>query len=516
VPARQEPAKKDTSSVLSFLQHAQDNVARSRAGIARPGALPVVSGGVAVPGAVMAEMVTPWQALCNSLHNVTPANAADLEKEIVASLPKLEPRQATELVVKSHAADPLRNASLLDELTRALVVPIPRFRSSDLTRLAEAFCSWTLSISSAGDDNRVRLSEAVKNYFNGLYAEVSLRLMDMALGDLARVAQVFATVGVGGTKLFASIARASGARMDRFTPGELVTLVTAFEKEGCFQTALYEGLARCLKANVRDVTPKDILRAMVSLASCGIRDEGLALAIGDHLPKTAIAGGAFTMEESVTLAWTFCVLDLHHDELFRAVFAKMEDSPLQESQTLCQLYEIHLTLSKFHGTSYKDYELDDETVQSLRTHYRKNYVKVKPARSSERLHADIADALQQVVDASVATAYSTSLGPMVDIAAVASKSRRSSSSSMPVVAIDIDGPHSLIRSMDPLENSAVAGPATRVRGEVGFRRRLLQKCGMTMVVFSEDKWRGLDGSRDRREFLRRVLRGAGVSRDRLL
>eukprot|EP00405_Crypthecodinium_cohnii_P016353 CAMPEP_0206462718 /NCGR_PEP_ID=MMETSP0324_2-20121206/26150_1 /ASSEMBLY_ACC=CAM_ASM_000836 /TAXON_ID=2866 /ORGANISM="Crypthecodinium cohnii, Strain Seligo" /LENGTH=873 /DNA_ID=CAMNT_0053934937 /DNA_START=58 /DNA_END=2676 /DNA_ORIENTATION=+ len=482
-PSGPETSKKDASSVFSFLQAAQDNLARSRAGKVRAGAQPSVFGSATSANSSQSETLSPWQSLCKRIDEVSSSTAPSLEKEIVSSLPKLEPRQAAELVVRAQAASQLRTHSLLDELCRALVVPIPRFRSSDLARLAETFSAWTSNL--AHGEERVRLSEAVKHYFNGLHAEVSLRLMDMALGDLARAATVFANVGVGGTKLFASIARAAGARMDRFAPGELVMLVAAFEKEGCFQTALYEGLARSLKGSLRDVAPKDVLRGMASLASCGIRDEALAHSVGDALVETGVSNGVLPMEDCVKLAWTFCVLDLYHEGLFRAVFARVADTPVQESETLCQLYEVHLTLAKSQEDSYKDFELDEETVSSLRHHYKKHHVRAKPARSSERLHDDVADALAQVIDGSVSTSSPTNMGIFVDVWASTSKSRRSSSSSTPIVAIEVDGPHSIIRSMDPLENN---GPAARIRGEIAFRRRLLQKCGTVMVVFSEDKW----------------------------
>lgn len=525
-----QTSKKDASSVLKFLQGAQDNIARAQAGRARLGnaQAQLASTGVSATGAAggAAGARNPWEALCAKLQSVGASteklssdNRRALEKEVMATLPTLEPTRAAELVTKAYAVEPLRNEELLDDLCKALVTNIPRFRSPDLTRITSAFAAWALALGASGDE-RSRLSEALRAFFSGVSAEVSLRLMDVAPSDLAKISAALASVGVGGVRLFASIARAAVARADRFAPAELISLIGAFDKARCFQTALFEALARCLRMSVRDVTPKDIVKGMLSLAYCGIKDEGLGQAIGEHMPKKAVAtGGLLTAEESCTLAWAFCALELHHDKLFRAVFRALEDAPVQASDTLCQLYEIHLTLKAFHQESYSAYELEDDTVQSLREHYRRQRGGsrgVKPERSSERLHGDIAELLREIVDASVSTSYVTSLGFTVDIAAVPRASDgRSRRSTPPLILIDVDGPHSLIRSLDPAESVAM-GAASRVRGTLALKRRALEKNGMRMAVFSEDDWRGLDGARDRKEFLRGLLKKAGVPEDKMV
>lgn len=358
--------------------------------------------------------------------------------------------------------------------------------------------------------------------------------MDVAASDLARVSKAIASVGMDNRKFFASVARASVARADRFTPGELVSLAGAFERAQFFQTALFEVLCRSMTINVRDVCPKDVTRGMLSLANCGIHSEELGRAIGEHVPKKAISTGIFTAEESCTLAWSFCALGLHHDKLFRAVFRALEDAPLQASQALCQLYEIHLTLRMCHPSSYKAYELEDDTVQSLKEHYsrsRRGDLDLKPDRSSEKVHAEVAEVLRQVLaDCSVSVPYTTSHGLTTDIAATpraGSGSRRSSSSSisrrpLPVL-VDVDGPHSVVRSLDKemAEGGAAAAgssalPPLHVRGAVALQRRLLQRSGACLVVLSEETWKGLGGQRERRDFLRSVLRRVGVGEDNLL
>merc|ERR1711957_308162 len=133
----------------------------------------------------------------------------------------------------------------------------------------------------------------------------------------------------------------------------------------------------------------------------------------------------------------------------------------------------------------------------------------KPERSSERLHGDVGALLKDLLDVSVSANHVTSLGLSVDLHAAA-RSRRSSSST-PVASVDMDGHHTLLRSLDPADTVAEKGTVTsRVRGQLRLKRRLLEKSGMTLVVFSEDDWRGIDASRDRRNCLRGLLRKAGV------
>jgi len=204
----------------------------------------------------------------------------------------------------------------------------------------------------------------------------------------------------------------------------------------------------------------------------------------------------------------------------------LEDAAVVAGETLCQLYEIHLTLKAFHQDSYSGYELEDDTVQSLRDHYKKHKGgtgrSVKLERSSERVHSDVADVLSEVIDASVSTAFQMSLGFTVDVAAT----RRKGSSSSPFIFLEIDGPHSLVRSLDPIDSAGNAGAgrghlhdgsaASRVRGAAALKRRVLQRQGFRLGVVGEDEWRTMTKSREKREFLRDILAKAGVSEDRLL
>jgi len=414
--------------------------------------------------------------------------------------------------MKVVQAEQLRTPDFLDELSKVLLSLIPKFNSPNLTRLTAAFADWVVVTSGGADEGRLRLTETLRSFFAAVSTEVSLRLMDVAPGDLCRIATALASVGLGGVRLFASLARAAVARHDRFTPEELVNLVCAFDKARFFHTALFEALARCLKMNFKEIAAKDVTRGMPALAMCGIRDEELGQVIGEHLPKKA-PSGTLSAQEFCSLAWTLCALDLHNDKLFRAVFRALEDAAVVASETLCQLYEIHLTLKAFHQDSYSAYELEDDTVKSLRDHYKKHKGgcgrNFKLERNSERIHSDVADIVREVVDGSISTSHQTTLGFSVDVAVTRS---RSSSAFM---FIDIDGPHSLVRSLDPTDNAAV-GHTARIRGAMILKRRVLQKHGFRMAVITEDEWRTLDDDRAKREYLRGVLVKAGVKEDRLL
>eukprot|EP00913_Durusdinium_trenchii_P001163 g1070.t1 len=164
--------------------------------------------------------------------------------------------------------------------------------------------------------------------------------------------------------------------------------------------------------------------------------------------------------------------------------------------TLCQLYEIHLALKAFREDLYGKYELEESlafaeaAVQSLKAHYRKQrggkLRDIKLDRPVEKVCKDIADSLQKVV---------TGLGMAVDIAVTKKGSK-------PIVFVEVDGSHSLMRTLD------LTGPSpsqiSRVKGPILLKRYLLQKHGFRIAVVPEDFWRSLPDSREKRDRPRRV------------
>lgn len=288
-----------------------------------------------------------------------------------------------------------------------------------------------------------------------------------------------------------------------------MALAGAFDRACLVHTPLLEALARCLRGHISEVAPRELLRGLRALATSCVRDGELGKAVGDRLH--AGAKGMLAAEDFCSVAWTFCTLGLYHDRLFRAAFRALEDAPVMASDTLCQLYEVHVALKAFRQDLYKKYELEEDAVQSLKAHYRKHrggkLRELKLERANERVHKEVAETLKHVVKGAVHRQHQTSLGLGVDVAVT----RRRSASA--VAFLEVDGAHSLLRSLDA--PAPQLGHASRVRGSVLLKRYMLQKHGFRMAVISEDLWRSLVDSRERREFLREALRNAGVGKARL-
>merc|ERR1719215_867605 len=128
----------------------------------------------------------------------------------------------------------MRSAELLQDFCTVLAAGIPRFGSAHLTKITGAIASWALAFASLGPDDRPILSQEYRSFFSGVSTEVSLRLMDVAPGDLSRMAAALASIGLDSVKFFASLARATVARSDRFSAPELVALVGAFDRARFF------------------------------------------------------------------------------------------------------------------------------------------------------------------------------------------------------------------------------------------------------------------------------------------
>jgi len=425
------------------------------------------------------------ESLSRRLENATPypESRRVLEEEVLSAVPVLEPPRVAELVARVHAAEVLRTADFLEELVQVLSPSLPRFGSPYLTRVLAIVAAWALFVGGDETDRFTDLSESVKSFFNAASAELSLRLMDVAPRDLSHIAAALASVGLAEERFFASLARASVARSERFLPQELVALAEAFDKACLVHTALFEALARCLKNNLREVPLKDLLKGMRALAACCVPDRELGHNIGNQLPRRAQQGG-LSGEEFCSLAWTFCAVGFYHDVLFRAAFSALEDAPTIAGETLCQLYEIHLTLRAFRHDLYRPYELEDTAVQSLRDHYKKHkggrMRESRLERTTEKVQKDIAEVLEDVVDGQIVRQHQTALGFTVDLAVMRRRSQTA------VVLIDVDGPHTLLRSLDPMGAAPQLGQyASRVRGAVLLKRRVLQKYGFRLVVLSE-------------------------------
>merc|ERR1719310_2288120 len=168
--------------------------------------------------------------------------------------------------------------------------------------------------------------------------------MDVTTGDMAKLAMSLSALGLAGMKLFASVARAAVARGDRFKANEIVTLVSAFEGARFWHTGLYQSMVRSIKTHIKDMDPKDVVRAMRALANGNYKDDDLGQLVAETIPKKVGQPKGLPAEEFCLLGWCFCALDLYHEGMFKQVFRALEDAAVMASETLCQLYEIHLTL----------------------------------------------------------------------------------------------------------------------------------------------------------------------------
>lgn len=505
-----EVKKKDSSSIATMLSYAQSNVAKGK--VPSDKAVDTASlqqaftigGGASGHTSFSMKGLSPLDSLVHRLDSagvdLPSEDRKDLQQQITSLLPKLDPAKTADLVSKLQGADGLRSSAFLDEIAKML--PASRFASPHLTRILATLATWAAAVSGSDADGKPKLSEDARSFFTTAAAELSLRLMDVAPKDLSQIASAMATIGQTEERFFASLARASVARAERFAVEDILLLCMAFDKAGLVHVPLLEAAAKLLRHQVSQVSGPDLAKGLKGLATCCVRDLELGKAVGEYLaegPK-----GGLTSEEFCSLAWTFVTLGFYHDQMFRAVFKALEDAPSMPGDTLCQLYEIHLALKAFRDDLYGKYELEDAAVQSLKAHYRKQrggkLRDVKLDRSVEKVCKDIADSLQKVVTGSVSRQHQTELGMAVDIAVTKKGSK-------PIVFIEVDGSHSLMRTLD------LTGPSnqiSRVRGPVLLKRYLLQKHGFRIAVVPEDFWRSLPDSREKRDFLRELLRSAGV------
>jgi len=507
----EQNSRKDSSSVLGILQQAQSNLARGRAGAVR---------GATKAGPSDGTKTAQLEALQVRLQSGSiPADGSErisLEREIVAMVKSADPQHVVELVEQVQKLEALKGERLLDEMCQATVPTIPRCGGALLARLTSAYASWIRPLDNpAPIEDKSTLPEGARAFFTGAAAEVSKNLTEITPSDLSIVAGALAHMGFGTAKLFTAIAKGTIDRSDSCKPSELVSLVSAFDKARLHHTGFLEVITQKLKASVKDVAAKDVQKGMRYLACASYRDEKLGQAVMDVLAKKSLPSG-LTAEEYCGLAWSLCVLDFYNERLIRGVFRALEDVERLSSDTLCELYELHLA-SKAQHSSYSSIELDSDTVQSLKEHYSKHHARsarfLKMERPSERCHAEVADALQKVVDGIVQPRFESPSGLIADIGVT----KKKSTSSSVIVLVEIEGPHVVHRSLDAPDSShAGGGSKGRLRGPVAMKRKILQKGGYKVAVISEDDWRGHDDARAKREYLKSVILQAGVSKEKLL
>merc|ERR1712039_929046 len=148
---------------------------------------------------------------------------------------------------------------------------------------------------------------------------------------------------------------------------------------------------------------------------------------------------------------------------------------------------------------YRRYRIDPDLVEALEDHYKEN--RKDERRCSERHRNDAASALKSLVDGSVHVNHRTSLGLLVDVAAL-----RKRSSTDGFVHVDLDSNITVVRGLDQDEPTTAS---LITEGAVAMRRRILQKHGLRLVMVREAEWRELDDSKDKRRYLRQLLSNLG-------
>mmetsp|Transcript_22623 Transcript_22623/g.52766 ORF Transcript_22623/g.52766 Transcript_22623/m.52766 type:complete len:829 (+) Transcript_22623:2-2488(+) len=505
--------KKDATALTSILQQVQNNVARGNATDARRtdqvSLQQAFTMGGSAPSAASSsssEVSKRYEALLERFDGSSAVveNRPALEREVLNLLPKLEPRTATELVVRTQAEDGMRTSHLLQEVASTLRQS-PKLGSQNITRVIVALTAWVIATCGPDDHGKVRLPDSVKAFFTSASKELSSRLLDITSADLARIAGALVSVGHIEAYFLASVAKAALTRGDRLGLQELIAVAEAIEKAGYWHTVLLELLVKSLVEHIAEVLPADLVKAMRTLAACCVRDARLP----DLISKRVLQGdGAFSREDVCALAWALCALDQYHEDVCRAaLIAGPQDSAPEAA--LVNLYEIHLMLKTFHSSSYKRFALEDDAAEGLLEHYRKQRIGAsrRLGRPTEKIHEDVAAVLREVAGASVHRQHQTVAGLSIDVAAM---DRRGSS---PVAVLEIDGPSTLLTSLADVgdENRR----SSRVRGSVLLKRRLLQRHGVRMGVISEDVWSSMGDSREKRELLRELLKAAGVGSNRV-
>merc|ERR1719498_55804 len=157
----------------------------------------------------------------------------------------------------------------------------------------------------------------------------------------------------------------------------------------------------------------------------------------------------FKVEDLCEIAYSFCVLAYYHEDLFKMLFKELEKSPMISTDALIQLYECHLTLDSEQRDSYSRYRMDRDLEHALQEHYREH--RKDERRCSEKQRNDVASVLKSLVDGSVHVNHRTSLGLLVDAAAL-----RKRSSTDGFIHIDLDSTVTVVRSLQQDDLSSAA------------------------------------------------------------
>jgi len=261
---------------------------------------------------------------------------------------------------------------------------------------------------------------------------------------------------------------------------------------------LFSAAANFLSTRAKELRPVDVMRVLRSFAKCNVQHQPLCQAIGDEISGRIREKGTssgFKVEDLCEVAWTFCILQYYHEEFFLVMFKELTRCPTITAEALCQVYECHLALDIEQKEAYSRYRVDDDLVQTLHDNYKEH--RRDEQRCSERQRSDIASTLKALVDGSVHVNHRTSMGLLVDVAAL-----RKRNATDGFIHVELDSTITVVRALDQEETSP---SALVMEGPVALRRRILQKSGLRFVSVRESEWRKLEDSKEKRRYLRTLL-----------
>jgi hypothetical protein len=323
--------------------------------------------------------------------------------------------------------------------------------------------------------------------------------MELAAHELNCALAALASLGSLEHKFFVLVGRSALARHRTFPPGQLAAFLTILSEMRLVHNDLFVASAQAIVTRSRELRPVEMLRVLRAFAKCGVQSDALCQAMGEEVAtrfKDRGANAGFKVEDLCEISWLFCVLQFYHEPVFRLMFHQLGQHPRVSADALCMLYESHLVLDTDFKANYTKYRLSDDHLSKLRDHYREN--RRDSRRCTDKCRNDVVAVLKSLVEGTVQANHRTSLGLLVDVAAL-----RKKTSTDGFVHVEIESALTAVRQLEQ-EETASPTPAG-ADGSVAIRRRILQKHGLKVVTVREHEWLALEGEKEKRRHLRSLL-----------
>lgn len=488
--------QKDNASVQKMLERLQGNAQQTKEAIAVQPAAQMPTPHASQAAQVAGPTVVDAEGLEYRVVNARTAEEIEgVGREILKQFPSLSPEQLAELLPKMANLLNQYHGDFLTEISHLLTARLKALSSTQFALLLSAILLWPA-------ETRERYAEFAKGFISAACTEMPSRLMELSPSELNCCLAAFMALGFVDYKFFTAVGRSALARHKTFGPSQLAALLGIMAEMRYVHVDLFNASAQVMFARIREIRVLDIIRVLRSFAKCSVPHEALCQATGDEIVRRYEEKGAaagFRCEDLCEIAWDFCVLQTYHEKLFKLMFKVLTETDRVATDALCQVYECHLVLDCEHKAAYAPYRMDNTDAQGLLDHYKENRKDVR--RCAEKTRNDVASALKSLVEGTVHSNHRTSLGLLVDVAAL-----RKRTSTDGYIHIDIDSALTVVRPLDQDEGA----PANFVLdGSVGLRRRILQKHDLRLITVRESDWRGLDGQKEKRRHLRSLLQAMG-------